>query len=324
LAILITGLGYVGSALAQRLLDRGERVIGVENFFSTPKPALAPLQRADRFTLIDGSIADRSTLDRAFSIDAVDRVVHLAAQSSTNPRAAPVEVTQETNFTGPRIVLEACRQHGVSQVVFVSSMRLYRTPLPRRLTESSPVEPTDLVHLSQLYGEMLLTAYAEDCGREHVGGRARCFSGVALRLGIVHGLSPVMKADPRFLAAPQLFCHQAARGEPLRVATGPRTSLAFVHIDDAVEALVRSCTGTSLPPILNVASEVRSVASIARAVRDAGRRRGLRVDIRYEGRPSRASSRTVPAHEALGFRPALRFERSVGPVLDHYLSTSRV
>jgi nucleoside-diphosphate-sugar epimerase len=196
-------------------------------------------------------------------------------------------------------------------------MRLYRTPLPSIISEASTVEPPDLVHLSHRYAELLMAEYQRRDRSEHQPS----FHGVAARLGIVHGLSSVMKTDPRFLAAPQLFCLQAARGEPVRVATGASTALAFVHIDDAVEGLLRCRSLDDRLAIANVASEVRSVASVAEAVRAAGRDRGLDVQIQYLGRNGRHRERSIRSRlDATGFVPSRRFEDSVGPVLDHYLA----
>lgn len=308
MATLITGLGYMGSALARRLLDEGEEVVGIDNFFSTPREPVEAL--AGRGVhLVEGSISDPHSLECAFNAARVDTVFHLAAQASAHADAAPLSYTQETNFTGPRLLLDACLAHGVRRAVFASSMRLYRTPLPRRITEAAPLAPPDLVHLSQLYGEMLLRAYSR-----------QGFEALAVRLGIVHGVGPVMKTDPRFLAAPQRFCLQAARREPLLVATGAAAVLAFVHLEDVVEALVRCRDVASpTPTVANVAAEVRSVASVAEAVRDAGTRRGIDVRIEYAGRSRRYRAREiVSVLDAAGLKPTRTIEDSVGEVLDYY------
>jgi UDP-glucuronate 4-epimerase len=306
-ATLVTGLGYIGAALAQRLLAAGEEVIGVENFFSTPRRPIARLAECDRLRLIEGSIADPATFERAFAGTRIETVFHLAGQSSAQVGAERLAYTQETNFLGPRLLLEACQRHGVPRTILASSMRLYRPPLPLRVGELAPLHGPDLVHLSQLYGEVLLAT---------VG-----LPGAAVRLGIVHGLSPVMKRDPRFLAVPQRFCLQATRGEPLIAATGPATLLAFVHLDDAVEGLLRC---RDLPPgvrVANLAAEVRTVASVAEAVRAAAHARGIEPTIQFRGRPRTYRPRRVESGlDATGFQAQRRLEDSVGAVLDHYLT----
>jgi len=316
LATLVTGLGYIGSALAKRLAAQGELIVAIESFFSTPRSELTPLLDQHPITLIEGSIVDQVTLDRAFEVEPIDTVFHLAAQSSARPDAASLAETQETNFTGQRMLLDTWAR-GVKRVVVASSMRLYRTPLPRVVTERSPVDPGDLVHLSQLYGEILLAEHR----RRHTDENA--FTGMAARLGIVHGVSPVMKSDERFLAAPQLFCLRAARGLPLSVATGPQTELAFVHVDDAVSGLIQCRDSSQLEPA-NVAAEVCSVASIAEAVQRVAAERGLEVAIDYQGRVIEIGERFVDSRlGSTGFRPTLRVADSIGQVLDHYLKSQK-
>lgn len=303
---LVTGLGYIGAALARRLLELGEEVVGLENFFSTQRAPVLNLKEYGRFTLVEGSVADRSAVQQALAGRAVDTVIHLAAQASAHPDAAPIAYTQKTNFTGPRILLEACHDHGVHRVVMASSTRVYRPPLPRRLSEAAPVHVPDLVHLSHLYCEALVAAYG--------------LSGVAVRMGIVHGVGPVMKTDERFLPVPQRFCVQVARGTPLQVATGPESLLAFVHLEDAVEGVLRARALSGSVSVVNLAAEVRTVASLAEAVQSVARARDRHVTVRYLGRRRRYAARKVASSlDATGFRPVRRIEDSVGGVLDYYL-----
>ena len=310
MATLVSGLGYIGSALVERLLADGEEVIGLENYFSTPREPIEKLAGSGQLRAIKGSVSDPRAVERAFAAAPIETVFHLAAQASAQPDAAPTSYTQETNYGGPRILLDACVAHGVRRVVFASSTRIYRLPLPPRLTERSPLGPTDLVHLSHLYGELLLAAY-----------RPRGISGAAARLGIVHGVSPVMRTDARFLAVPQRFCLQAARGEPLRVATGASSYLAFVHIADAVQGLLCLRDAPDDVEVANVACEVRSIAEVARTVREAGRERGLEVRIEYDGRPGAAAPRSIgSALNRVGFKPRHRIAEGVAEVLDHYLT----
>lgn len=305
MATLVTGLGYIGSALAERLLAEGEAVVGIENFFSTPREPIGGLVKRG-LKLVEGSVANLKAVERAFEVGPIDTVFHFAAQASAAPEAATVAYTQETNYTGPRVLLDACVAHGVGRFVFASSMRLYRTPLPRRVSEQSPVGPTDLVHLSHLYGETLLAAY-----------RPRGVIGVAARLGIVHGVGPVMKTDSRFLAVPQRFCLQAAHGEPLVASTGATAIHAFVHMEDAIAALVALRRAPSDLRTTNVACEARSVADVARAVQAAAGARGIEVRVRYQGRPRPTAPRVIES--AAGFKPRRRIEDGVAETLDHYL-----
>ncbi len=312
---LITGLGYVGATLAQRLLQRGERVVGVESFFSTPRLPIERLQRDAGLMLIEGSIANQAMLVRAFGEADIDTVFHLAAQASTHPEATSFAETEKSNYSGTRMILEACAERRIPNVLIASSTRLYATPLPRHLSEEAPLWPRDPVHLSHLYGEILLKSLQK---------QVPAASWVALRLGTVHGLSPVMKTDERFMAVPQRFCWDAAHGRPLHVATGPDSFLALVQINDVVEAFLHCRDHPVMGSVANVASEVRSVATIAQAVTAAAQERGIAASMRHWGRARPGPQRTISsALEATGFRSTARIEDSLGTVLDYYLSVAR-
>jgi nucleoside-diphosphate-sugar epimerase len=190
-----------------------------------------------------------------------------------------------------------------------SSMRIYGAPLPEVVSEDAPLRPTDLVHLSHLYCEVLLRAY-----------RPLGLSGAAARMGIVHGVSAVMKTDERFLAVPQRFCLLAARGEPLHVAQGPTSFLPLVHVGDAVEGLLRLRDAPPAIDVANIAAEVRSAAEVAGAVEAAARRRGRNVTMIHEGPTDPSKYRLTSALEAVGFRPERSLEDGVDEVLAHYLS----
>jgi nucleoside-diphosphate-sugar epimerase len=307
--VLITGLGYIGSALAARLLAEGEEVVGLESFFSTPRAAIRELQRSG-LRLIEGSIRDPKIVESAFAGPRIERVIHLAGQASALADAAPLAYTMDTNFVGPTVLLDVCLLRGVRHVTFASSMRLYRTPLPPVLDETSPVEPPDLVHLSQLAGEMLLVA--------HRAQSSAPFRAAALRMGIVYGVGPVMKTDLRFLAAPQRFCLQAARKEPLMVASA---ELAFVHLDDVVEALCRCVELPGPYTVANVASEVLSIIEVAQLVQAAAAQRGLGVTVRYQKSAAPPGGHVVGSRLAeVGFAPQHRLAARIGDVLDHYLA----
>ena len=276
---LVLGLGYVGVALVRQLLDEGQTVVGLDNLFSTDHLAVEQLRRHPRFRFIEGSIADPAALDAAFSTaNPVDVVYLLAAQASGHPQAAPPEYTEETNLRGPRLVVEAMRRAGVRRIVYASSLKILGEPLPPLVAENSPYGvQTDLAHLSKVYVEKYL---------EMAAHRADDLSAVAVRLGLVYGVGPVVKRDPRFMTAPNKFCQQAIRGETLEVrATGP---VGVIHVHDAARALRASA---SLAPergyrAINAPVEVTTIADVARLVVAVAQRRGIEARATL---PSRAS-----------------------------------
>ena len=117
MAILVAGLGYIGAALAERLLRAGERVVGIDNGFATDRPVLARLAEHPAFRLVEGSVTSPRTIARAFARQPIEVVYQLAAQASAHPAAASSRYTETTNLTGPRVVLDAATRHAVPRVV---------------------------------------------------------------------------------------------------------------------------------------------------------------------------------------------------------------
>ncbi len=272
MAVLVTGLGYMGAALAEELLRRGETVVGLENGFSTDSGALDRLAEAG-VRIVSGDVAEPADVERAFAQGRIDTVYHFAAQASAHPAAAPPEYTERSNLQGPRVVLDAMLRHGARSIVFASSFKVYGDSPVGRVDEGRPYgQFQDLSHLSKVYVEKLLELYALRHG-------LRC---LALRFGIVYGLGPVFKTDERFMTAPNKFCRQAARGEPLTVYGGGRVHAGFVHVADAVRATLAAAAHVGFPSYapINVVGEVASLASLARTVAEvAGKHhRSVQID----------------------------------------------
>lgn len=272
LAHLITGIGYIGARLAEDLLEAGEEVVGVENFFSTDRRAVARLERHPGFHLIRGSMNSPNTLTRAFAARPIEVVYSLAAQASAHPQAASARYTEVTNLLSPRLLFDLAARHRVRRVVYGSSLRVYGD-LPLRLAdEDSPYGRfADLSHLSKVYVEKLAEMYAHERGLQ----------AVAVRLGLVYGLGPVMKSDYRFLTAPNKFCLLAAQGEPLVVTAGGLRPQGLLHVADAARGLRFVAALPDLPPYfsVNLATESATIRDVAGLVADLGASQGLAVEV---------------------------------------------
>ncbi|MFW6437491.1 MAG: GDP-mannose 4,6-dehydratase [Armatimonadota bacterium] len=128
--ILVTGAaGFIGSHVSQALIDRGDVVVGLDNFDPYYDPAIkrqntAELQMSDRFQMIEGDIRDPEAIARAFETP-VSGVIHLAARAGVRPSIADPLDYSTTNVDGTLNVLEAARAHDVQRFVFGSSSSVY-------------------------------------------------------------------------------------------------------------------------------------------------------------------------------------------------------
>jgi dTDP-glucose 4,6-dehydratase len=301
---VLTGVGYIGLPLLRQLQALGAHVVALDNFFSTPRELLP-----SDIDLIEGDVAEPSDVARAFErASSADNerllVYHLAAQPSAAVAARDAAYTERTNLVGARVVLEAANQHGAA-VVFGGSFRVYGDDLiqiGKTVDEDTPYGRVgDLSHLSKIYVEQL--------------ARMIGVSFVSVRLGVTYGLGPLMKThDPAFMTVPNLFCQRAARGEVLRVLED--RPLAFIHVLDAVSALLLAGERVSTWEVVNAAPEVATIGQLGRTVQRLGQERGLRVYL--EG--AAASEATFRVRSRLPLQPAHTLERSLGEVLDFFLA----
>jgi nucleoside-diphosphate-sugar epimerase len=319
--VLVTGIGYIGAALAAALLARGERVVGLDNRFSTDDAALAALAAAG-LVLVEGDVADPAAVEAAFAHGPFAAVYHFAAQASAHPAAASADYTERTNIRGPRVVLDALVRHGTRTIVYGSSFRVYGEGLRGTVDEARPYGVfRDMSHLSKVHAEKLLEMYA---GLHNL----RC---LALRFGIVYGLGPIFKTDPIFMTAPNKFCWQIARGEELVVFGGGRLPAGWLGLADAVAATLAAADHAAFAGYraLNVVGEVASVAQVATLAREAAAARGLAISIAGldpDGPVDERARFTVtsgldPLDAA---RPRQTLRQSLPAILDHCLALNAI
>src|SRR5690625_2214508 len=120
--ILVTGAaGFIGAAVAQRLLDRGETVVGIDNLndyydVGLKRARLAQLQARPNFSFEQMEMADREAMPALFARHGFDRVVHLAAQAGVRYSLDHPHDYVDSNVTGTLNVLEGCRHNAVEHL----------------------------------------------------------------------------------------------------------------------------------------------------------------------------------------------------------------
>ena len=229
--ILVTGTaGFVGAALAQRLLARGDVVHGFDNHNDYYDPALKEARLArfadhPNYTHQRADLADADAVDHAFATFKPQRVVNLAAQAGVrysiqNPRAYV-----RSNLAGFLNVLEGCRQHEVGHLVYASSSSVYgaNRKLPFAV-EDAVDHPVSLYAASKKANELMAHTYSHLYGLPTTG----------LRFFTVYG--PWGRPD----MSPILFADRISRGEPIDVFNHGNHSRDFTYIDDIVEGVLRT------------------------------------------------------------------------------------
>ena len=143
--VLVTGAaGFIGSHTAQRLLDRGDAVIGLDNLndyyaVSLKQARLARLAKASAFRFEQVDLADRQAVPALFLREKFDRVVHLGAQAGVRYSLENPLAYVDSNVIGTTNVLEGCRHTAVAHLVYASTSSVYgaNTKMPFSVHDSA-------------------------------------------------------------------------------------------------------------------------------------------------------------------------------------------
>jgi len=228
--VLLTGAaGFIGYHTAQRLLDRGDTVVGVDNlnaYYSVDlkRDRVAQLLMAERFTFYEQDLEDTARMEDLFRREAFDCVINLAAQAGVrysleNPRAYI-----SANINGFMNVLEGCRHAKTPQLIYASSSSVYglNTKMPFSVNDNVD-HPVSLYAATKKANELMAHTYAHLYGLPTTG----------LRFFTVYG--PWGRPDMALF----LFTRAILAGEPIKVFNDGQMRRDFTYIDDIVEGIVR-------------------------------------------------------------------------------------
>ena len=234
--VLVTGVaGFIGAEVARQLLERGDAVVGVDNFNSYYDPALKEARlrlleqlpgavAAGRLQVVRADVEDGAAMAELFANHKPGRVVHLAAQAGVRYSLENPAAYIQSNLVGFGHILEGCRHHGVEHLVYASSSSVYGGNRTMPFSEQQPVNhPVSLYAATKKANELMAHTYSHLYGLPATG----------LRFFTVYG--PWGRPD----MAPMLFARAILAGEPIRVFNHGRMQRDFTYINDIVQGVIR-------------------------------------------------------------------------------------
>lgn len=231
MTVIVTGAaGFIGMHVAERLLERGETVVGVDSFNAYYEPGLkearaARLEGRERFTMVRLDIAEHEAMRALVADSGADRVVHLAAQAGVRYSIDHPFTYERSNLLGHLSVLEACRHAGVRHLVYASSSSVYGDqPLDGAgFREDEPADrPVSLYAATKRSCELMSQSYATLYGLPQSG----------LRFFTVYG--PWGRPDMAYFS----FTEAIMVGEQIEVFGEGRMARDFTYIDDIVDGVL--------------------------------------------------------------------------------------
>jgi UDP-glucuronate 4-epimerase len=315
--ILVTGAaGFIGSWLTERLLDRGDAVVGFDNFDpfydrAIKERNLARAMAQPRFQLVEGDLRDRGAVDGLFGAEGFDAVVHLAARAGVRPSLADPTGYCDTNLSGTANLLEAMREAACDRLVFASSSSVYGNNRKVPFHEDDRVDfPISPYAATKKAGEELC----------HVYHAVRGFSVLALRFFTAYG--PRQRPEMAIHA----FTRRLLSGEPIPVFGDGSMERDFTYVDDVVdgvEAATDHVIGTAGFAILNLGeSEPVRLGDLIEALeRATGRRATIDRHPVPPGDVDRTFADVSRARDLLGYRPRVGLEEGLRRFVAWYLET---
>lgn len=228
--VLVTGsAGFIGSALTLRLLERGDKVVGIDNHNDYYAPSLKE-DRLERhkehpnYSHIRGDLADRKLIENLFKDHKPNRVVNLAAQAGVRYSLENPLAYIDSNLVGFGHILEGCRHNDVEHLVYASSSSVYgsNTKMPFSVHDNVN-HPVSLYAATKKANELMAHSYSHLYNLPSTG----------LRFFTVYG--PWDRPD----MALQKFATAISNDEAIKLFNHGNHRRDFTYIDDIVEGVIR-------------------------------------------------------------------------------------
>jgi UDP-glucose 4-epimerase len=239
-SVLITGgAGFIGSALARRLIAQQASVCVLDNLITGFEHNVPP-----GVELIRADVVDGDAVGRLFASRKLDLVLHLSAQVSNIVSHADPWLDFRTNVGGTINILEAVRRHRVPRLLYASSMALYGTPSEIPVSESAALQPLSPYAVSKCAAEFLVhnTARRNDLGFG--------LAVTSLRMFNVYGPGQSLKNPYQGVVG--VFISNLLAGKPITLYGDGQQTRDFVYIEDVVDCWLRAIDDPSAATGLRV------------------------------------------------------------------------
>jgi UDP-glucose 4-epimerase len=223
---LVTGgAGFIGSHIAQTLLERGDSVRVLDNFSTGKRENIEALTRqfnGRQLEVLEGDIRDASRVGDA--VRGVEVIFHEAAFVSVPQSMDEPQECFEVNITGTSLLFDAARRAGVRRAVVASSAAVYGESEALPLVEETPLQPKSPYAVSKRVDEMYADLFTNSFD----------FEVVALRYFNVYG--PRQRPDSMYAAAVPIFARRLLDGKPVTVFGDGGQTRDLINIHDVVRA----------------------------------------------------------------------------------------
>ncbi len=297
------GAGFIGSHLAEGLLEQGKELVVLDNFndFYDPRVKeqnLESVRRKGEFTLCRQDLLDRGALENLVKVHSPEVIVHLAAYAGVRPSLENPALYSDVNVTGTTHLLELARQHGVRQFIFGSSSSVYGVNSKVPFHEDDPVQrPISPYAAGKRAGELLGFVYHHNYG----------LPVTCLRFFTVYG--------PR--QRPEMAIHKFTRrieqGEQIGLYHEGKSERDYTYVDDIVQGILAALDRPSGFEIYNLGnSRTVKLGELIRLIEEAlGKKAQVTLMAAQPGDVPITYADISKAREKLGYEPGTPIEEGV-------------
>src|SRR5215216_593548 len=246
---LVTGgAGFIGSHIAEALLEQGHHVRVLDNFSMGERENIDELMQrfnGHRLEVLEGDLRDASRVDEA--VRGVDILFHEAAFVSVPQSMDEPQTCLDINISGTSLLFDTARRAGVKRAVVASSAAVYGESEALPLVEETPLQPKSPYAVSKRVNEMYAELVTASFG----------FEVVALRYFNVYG--PRQRPDSMYAAAVPIFARRLLDGKPVTVFGDGGQTRDLINVRDVVRAnLIASEHSAAAGKIFNVCTGIET------------------------------------------------------------------
>lgn len=313
--VLLTGsAGFIGFSVASALLDRGDEVIGLDNFNEYYDPTLKIrrneiLEKRKGFTLVRGDITHQKDLDGAFDLlmkgNVETRICHLAAQAGVRHSIDHPDIFLRDNINGFNMVIEACRKRKTGGMIYASTSAVYGDNKEHPFSEAHRTDnPISIYGFTKKANELQAYLYHKMYGISCTG----------LRFFTVYG--PWGRPDMALFR----FTDKVLKGEALPVFGHGKMQRDFTYIDDIVAGVIAALDRNDPYEIYNLGGgKTEELMDYIAAVEKAcGRVAQKELLPMQPGDVVATSADISKARKALGYDPKTRISEGVPKFVEWY------
>ena len=297
-SLVTGGAGFIGSNLVDQLVNKGHKVIVLDNF-STGRKSNLLRHKKKNVKIIKIDISKSKKIDKYFS--KVDYVFHLAGLADIVPSIENPDKYFETNVVGTFNVLQAARKAKIKKFIYAASASCYGIPKKFPTKESETIKPMYPYAFTKWQAEELIMHWF----------KVYNFPAVSCRFFNAYGLRS--RTSGVYGAVFGVFVAQKLANKPLTVVGNGNQTRDFVHVNDLVLAIIKVALHSKIGKIYNIgAGKEVKVNKIAKLIS----KKKTHIPKR-PGEPDRSLADITKIKNDLNWRPKISIEQGIKEILNN-------